>query len=262
MAITTTLAALIFATLVSGTAPPAEPAWLGVFVGDAIDGGVQLIEVVPGGPAQQAGLLAGDVLIRLAGNPVPDREAVDVIVRAARPGDRLAAEILRRGRIETRWVVAGGRGGPAWTRVAPGIVLSEALAPVADVLGATLAEIPDTLRLHLGAPADRGALVTRVPPRGPAAAAGLRVGDVVLAVDGNPVRDPGAGAVSADGRFRFVEIVRSGEKRTLTAPERAGLEPPGAEVDVRRLQAEVERLREEVRRLERELERERGRRVE
>lgn len=51
-------------------------------------------------------------------------------------------------------------------------------------LGFAAIQISPELRAHLGAPGDRGVLVDSVRGDSPAAKAGLRVGDVVLAVDG------------------------------------------------------------------------------
>jgi C-terminal processing protease CtpA/Prc len=51
-------------------------------------------------------------------------------------------------------------------------------------LGFAAIQVSPELRTHLGAPSDRGVLVDSVRPDSPAARAGLRVGDVVLAVDG------------------------------------------------------------------------------
>lgn len=51
-------------------------------------------------------------------------------------------------------------------------------------LGFAAIQISPELRTYLGAPSDRGVLVDSVRPDSPAARAGVRVGDVVLAVDG------------------------------------------------------------------------------
>ncbi len=54
-------------------------------------------------------------------------------------------------------------------------------------LGLELVEITSELRSHFGAPADAGVMVSRVIPDGPAAKAGVQVGDVVTAIDGRKV---------------------------------------------------------------------------
>jgi C-terminal processing protease CtpA/Prc len=51
-------------------------------------------------------------------------------------------------------------------------------------LGFAAIQISPELRSHLGAPSDRGVLVDSVRADSPAARAGVRVGDVVLAIDG------------------------------------------------------------------------------
>lgn len=55
------------------------------------------------------------------------------------------------------------------------------------LLGVVLASLSDEDAVALGLANRRGALVTRVVPRSPAAEAGLRANDVVLRVDGQPV---------------------------------------------------------------------------
>jgi membrane-associated protease RseP (regulator of RpoE activity) len=52
----------------------------------------------------------------------------------------------------------------------------------------------------LGLKRIQGTLVNKVHPKGPAAKAGLQPGDVILAVDGKDVRDPGA------LKFRFAMV--------------------------------------------------------
>ena len=54
-------------------------------------------------------------------------------------------------------------------------------------LGIVPLAISPELRKHLGAPEDRGVLVDRVAPGTPAARADIRVGDVVISVDGDDV---------------------------------------------------------------------------
>lgn len=61
------------------------------------DAGVLVLEVVPAGPAAQAGIRAGDVIVSVDGEPVEAVEAFLAALRAHRPGDRLRLEIIREG---------------------------------------------------------------------------------------------------------------------------------------------------------------------
>ncbi len=56
-------------------------------------------------------------------------------------------------------------------------------------LGIAVQEVSQALARSFGLPNSDGALITMVEPDGPAAHAGLRAGDVVLAVDGKPVAE-------------------------------------------------------------------------
>jgi membrane-associated protease RseP (regulator of RpoE activity) len=70
------------------------------------------------------------------------------------------------------------------------LVVDPAVAPVRrGHLGVELVDITPELREHFGAPKDAGVLVARVDADGPAAKAGVRVGDVITAVDGQKIGD-------------------------------------------------------------------------
>jgi Do/DeqQ family serine protease len=73
--------------------------------------------------------------------------------------------------------------------------------------GASLQAVTNDIAQGLGLDRPTGALVAEVDEGGPAAAAGLRRGDVVVEVDGQPIDDP-------DGfGFRFATLGLSGEAR-------------------------------------------------
>src|SRR5262245_25702606 len=75
------------------------------------------------------------------------------------------------------------------------------------------------LRKHFGAPADAGVFVGSVEKDGPAEKAGLAVGDIVTAVDGNAIESPRQLAHAVrhrkDGETIQVEVLRGGSKKTL-----------------------------------------------
>jgi membrane-associated protease RseP (regulator of RpoE activity) len=76
------------------------------------------------------------------------------------------------------------------------------------------------LRQHFGAPEDAGVFVGSVEKDGPAAKAGLAVGDIVTAVDGDAIASPRelARAVrrKKEGENVKIDFLRGGSKKTLT----------------------------------------------
>jgi putative serine protease PepD len=60
---------------------------LGVSVNDNPDGGARIVSVTDGGPAQKAGLQAGDVVTQLDGRKIETSDALVAAVRAHVPGD-------------------------------------------------------------------------------------------------------------------------------------------------------------------------------
>ena len=112
-------------------------------------------------------------------------------------------------------------------------------------LGVSLQEVTPALARGLGVSAERGVIVGDVAPDSPAARAGLKRGDVILAVDGTPVDDVGRLrnliAGTAPGTTLKLTVLRDGREQTLdvavaempergpataarpSAPERPGL---------------------------------------
>jgi putative serine protease PepD len=79
----------------------ASRAQLGVSVGQATesDGAVRVFlqEVAPGGPAEVAGLLAGDTIISIGGHQVTDADSLIAAVRSHRPGETVEVTYERGG---------------------------------------------------------------------------------------------------------------------------------------------------------------------
>jgi thiol-disulfide isomerase/thioredoxin len=71
-----------------------SPGWLGVALEDGPSGAV-VVEVVPGSPAQAAGLRPGDVFVTVAGVATADVESVAAQIGAAAAGTRIALAVRR-----------------------------------------------------------------------------------------------------------------------------------------------------------------------
>jgi serine protease Do len=97
-------------------------------------------------------------------------------------------------------------------------------------LGASGREVTSDVAHALGLRRPAGVLVETVHPDGPADRAGIRVGDVVLGVNGRPVDDAQALsyriATLPIGGSADVTIWRKGEERALTLPIRTAPEDP------------------------------------
>ena len=87
---------------------PSGRAWLGVYP-QGHDGGVAITGVVPGGPADQAGLAQGDLVLSVDGHPVNSlRELYRAFWRKG-PGEPVDLQVLRESQIRVVHVVAGDR---------------------------------------------------------------------------------------------------------------------------------------------------------
>jgi C-terminal processing protease CtpA/Prc len=284
--------ALLFAGLSMLVAPaaaaaPGEPSaaravWLGVWSGDAVDGGAQILAVVPNGPAEQGGLREGDVVVEFGGSSVAGEADLGRALRGLAPGDSARLAVLREGQRLELVVRVGEKGDrepfllapplppvpPVATPPAPEAppapateawrVFGIGLAPA----GLTVAEIGPALRAHYGAPADAGVLVTRVEDGTAAATAGLVVGDVLVRIADSPIRSErevrGNLVRWNTGEPLRIEVVRSGEPQVLTlAPVRAAARRSrdANRATERLLEADIERLKQRLAQLEQELER-------
>jgi S1-C subfamily serine protease len=67
--------------------------------GLAIPAGVQIVQIVPDGPAQKAGLRAGDVILSVDGRDAPSVDAIHRILDGTSIGREAALRVLRRGEV-------------------------------------------------------------------------------------------------------------------------------------------------------------------
>ncbi|HLJ75279.1 MAG TPA: PDZ domain-containing protein [Thermoanaerobaculia bacterium] len=89
------------------------------------------------------------------------------------------------------------------------------------VIGAMLTSLTPELRQFFGAPSDQGVLVASVTENGPAAKAGIHVGDVITAVDGNPIGESMDIAQVMRGKHAGdsvrIDVIRNHNKQTVVA---------------------------------------------
>ncbi|MEW6445617.1 MAG: DegQ family serine endoprotease [Pseudomonadota bacterium] len=87
-------------------------------------------------------------------------------------------------------------------------------------LGVMIQPVDADLAKSFGLDRPRGALVAQVQPESPAAKAGLKAGDVILAFDGQPIENtaqlPARVGGTAVGKRVEVEVLRDGKEKTLS----------------------------------------------
>ncbi len=91
-------------------ATPGYGAYLGT-VPDMTEnpGGVRISGVRAGSPAEKAGLVEGDILVRIGDHPVQDLQAMTDALRAHRAGDEVQLEFIRNGNRQTVTATLGSR---------------------------------------------------------------------------------------------------------------------------------------------------------
>jgi serine protease Do len=147
------------------------------------DSGVWLESIRPGGPSGQGepGLRAGDILVGVDGAPVADVAALrslttKLLTHAPRGVRTVLASVRRGGAVVSSVVELRTANDDSVTLAVRKAWLGAGSQPLTPKLGA---------RLKIDA--EGGARLTRIFKGSDAEAAGLRVGDIVLAVDGDPV---------------------------------------------------------------------------
>ena len=96
-------------------------------------------------------------------------------------------------------------------------------------IGVSVQSLTPELREHFGAPADRGVLVARVEPGRPGERAGLRVGDVLLEANDQPLANPGdllrIVASGTEGAVLELRLLRGSDELTVKVEPEAGEMP-------------------------------------
>ena len=92
-----------------GMQPVTVPDALKSKLGLPTSGGLVVVSVQSGGPAEKAGALIGDILVALDGKPMADTDDVQAMLDPERVGKSIAATVIRGGEVATLTVTVGER---------------------------------------------------------------------------------------------------------------------------------------------------------
>jgi serine protease Do len=146
--------------------------------------GALVNSVEKGGPAEKAGVDAGDVILRFDGKPVNASEDLPRIVAATKPGAKVTMQVWRNKQARDVQVVVSEMQDDKTARQQQGRRGGKPPAASPSVYGLSLSELTDAQRGELKIAG--GVLVENA--QGAAARAGIRRGDVILAVNNQDVK--------------------------------------------------------------------------
>ena len=194
--------ALMVGTGVTGSKSQ-RTAWLGVYTqtvdddlveafGLSQDHGAMINRVVKDSPADKAGIQEDDVIITFDGKTVYDSADLTELVRDREPGAEITVVVVRDGKEQELTVTLGrSKRATTWsmTPYYKGLGLLGALED-RPYVGVSLSSLSEQLGDYFGVAEGEGALITEVEDASPAEDAGLKAGDIIVAIGSEKVFDP------------------------------------------------------------------------
>jgi serine protease Do len=153
--------------------------------------GAIVAQVLPGSAASKAGVQPGDVIVEFNGKVIADQNELVRLVVGTRPGTSVPVKVFRNGQQRTLTVTVEELDLEAEQGQRQGRQNNQPTQPDEQHgtgFGLTLQNLTPQLSRRLQVPSGQGgAVVTDVDPDGTAVQAGIRPGDVILAVNHRPV---------------------------------------------------------------------------
>jgi serine protease Do len=170
----------------------------------------------PEGPASEAGLRLGDVIVAVDGKKVDDTSDLMQMVALRQPGERVALDIVRYGDRERVAVKLGAFQAEPAERTAARTVERDAL----EKLGFAAEKVTPQIAQQLKLKNPGGVVVTGVDPMGPAARAGLPRGLQIERLNGKEIRDlrdlrAGAGSLQDGGTVSIIGRLPDGSQTII-----------------------------------------------
>ncbi|MGE5278681.1 MAG: Do family serine endopeptidase [Acidobacteriota bacterium] len=158
--------------------------------------------VLPGEPADKAGIKPGDTIVRADGTPVKEIRDLIGYVSARPPGSKVKLDVVREGKEMTVTAVLAERGAEGSDDEERGKASSD---DSRGKIGVSVQELTPQVRQMAGLESSmQGLFVVHVKEVSPAADAGLADGDVITQVNGQTV-------TSTDEFGRIVKAAKKGD---------------------------------------------------
>jgi serine protease Do len=141
--------------------------------------GALVAQVVPGSPAEKAGIAQGDVIVEFGGKAIAESKDLPQIVASTAVGKSVDVKLVRDGKALDRQVKI--------SEMEENVAVNN--SPARKTLGIAVQNLTPEMARRLRLTTESGVVVTRVESGSPAADAGIQTGDIIREVNRKPVKD-------------------------------------------------------------------------
>jgi serine protease Do len=186
--------------------------------------GVTVSSVVPGSPADQAGLKVGDTITTIEGKKVAKGNDLVSDIASRKPGSKVSLGFLRNGKTQDTTVTIADRAKLFAARLGEDQENGDDSTPKQSKFGVTVRKLTPEVADRLDLPSGKGVMVTDVKPNSFAEDIGLGRGDIILEVNKQ--------AVNSEEEFARVESsLKSGQDVVFLVRQRGTTRQDGTIFD-------------------------------
>jgi serine protease Do len=149
--------------------------------------GITVAHVVPGSPADQAGLKTGDTITTVDGKKVTKGTELVAEIASRKPGSKVALGFLRNGKAQEASVTVADRAKLFAARLNEDDGDNDSSTPKQSKFGITVRKLTPEMAERLDMPSGKGVIVQDVKPGSFAEDINLSRGDVILEINKQPV---------------------------------------------------------------------------
>jgi serine protease Do len=169
-----------------------------------VQSGITISSVVPGSPAERAGLKVGDTIVSVDGKGVKNGDELVGDIASRKPGSKLTLGYYRNGKKDDAPVIVADRAKLFASRLGEEPEGGEEAAPRQSRLGITVRDLTPEMADRLNVPSGQGVLVQDIKSGSFADDVGLARGDVILEINKQKVN-------SGDDFDRIQSTLKSGQ---------------------------------------------------
>jgi serine protease Do len=182
--------------------------------------GVAISSVVPGTPADQAGLKVGDTITTIDGKKVSKGAELVADIASRKPGSKVTLGFIRNGKTQDATVTIADRAKLFAARLGDDQESEDSNAPKPSKMGVTVRKVTPEMADRLDIPTGRGVIVQDVKPGSFAEDIDLGRGDIILEINKQPVN-------SEEDFARLESSLKSGQDVVLLVRQRGSTKQEG-----------------------------------